>query len=86
MGEEYSEKELYDQGSMSVGGPFVVTFQDPGKKSEVSASERAIKKAFMVRNSLQAPTRLTQPPPASVVENFQTPARIPKPNKESKIW
>jgi len=42
-----SEEEFYDQGSTPVGGPPVITFQDPSKKPEVSASDRALKKAFM---------------------------------------
>ena len=50
MGEECSEEELYDQGFTSVGGPSVITFQDPSKKSEASASDRTLKKAFMVSN------------------------------------
>ena len=50
MDEGYSEEELYHQDSMVVGGPSVITFQDPGKKPEVSVSDRALRKAFMVRN------------------------------------
>jgi hypothetical protein len=49
MGEEGSEDELCDQGSTSFVGPSVITFQDPGTKYEVPASDRALKKAFMVR-------------------------------------
>lgn len=53
MGEECSEEELDYQDSMPVGGPSVITFQDPGKKPEVLASDRALRKAFMVRNYRQ---------------------------------
>jgi len=49
MNEEDSEEELSDEGSTPDCGPSVITFQDPGKKSEVSASDRTLKKAFMVR-------------------------------------
>lgn len=50
MGEECSEEELYDQGFAPVVGPSVITFQETRKKSDVSASDRALKKSFMVRN------------------------------------
>ena len=48
MSEEYSEEESSDEDIASVGGPSVITFQDPRKASEVSTSDRALKKAFMV--------------------------------------
>lgn len=51
MDEEHSEEEFYDHDSTPVGEPSVVTFKDPIKKPEVSAFDRASKKAFMVRNS-----------------------------------
>ena len=51
MSEEGSEGEFSDEDTTAVGGPSVITFQDPSKKSEASASDRALKKAFMVRNS-----------------------------------
>jgi hypothetical protein len=51
MSEEYSEEELPDEGTNPVGGPSVVTFQDPSKKPGASASDRALKKVFMVGNS-----------------------------------
>ncbi|KAF9780241.1 hypothetical protein BJ322DRAFT_1205904 [Thelephora terrestris] len=44
---EYSEEELPDEGTTPVGGPSVVTFQDPSKKPGTSASDRVLKKAFM---------------------------------------
>jgi hypothetical protein len=52
MNEEDSEDEFPDEGSTPGGGPSIVTFQDPKARSEISASDRALKKAFMVRYSL----------------------------------
>lgn len=51
MGEECSEEELCHPGSMPAGGPSVITFEDPSKKLEVSASDKNLKKTFMVCNS-----------------------------------
>jgi hypothetical protein len=51
MSEEYSEEEFSDEDTTPVGGPSVITFQDLRKKPEVSASDKALKRAFMVRNS-----------------------------------
>ena len=50
MSEEDSEEESSDEDTSPVGGPSVVTFQDPSKKSEAPAPDRALKKAFMVRD------------------------------------
>jgi len=50
MSEEDSEEESSDEDTSPVGGPSVITFQDPSKKSEASASDRTLKKAFMVRD------------------------------------
>jgi len=50
MNEEDSEGQSSDEDTSPIGGPSVVTFQDPSKKSEASASDIALKKAFMVRN------------------------------------
>jgi hypothetical protein len=49
MSEEDSDEDFSDEDAMPVGRPAVVTFQDPSKKSESPASDRALKKAFMVR-------------------------------------
>jgi hypothetical protein len=85
MSEGCSDEGLNYQGSMSVDGPSVVTFQDPSKKSEVSASDRALKKAFMVR-IVRLRIRSAQLSATSVIESIQTPARILESNKEIKIW
>lgn len=53
MNEEDSEGEVSDENPSRIGGPSVVTFQDPSKKSEASASDRALKKAFMVLDSYE---------------------------------
>jgi hypothetical protein len=85
MSEEDSEEEFSDEGTTPVGGPSVITFQDPSKKSEASASDRTLKKAFMVRDSYEVFSftplndRCLQ-----VVESFQTTARKSGSNKESK--
>lgn len=50
MSEEDSEEEPSDENTSLVGGPSVITFQDPSKKSEASAPDRALKRAFMVRD------------------------------------
>lgn len=50
MNEEDSEEQFSDEDTSPVGGPSVVTFQDPRKKYEASASDRTLKKAFMVRS------------------------------------
>jgi len=60
MSEEDSEEEVSDEDTTPVGGPSVVAFQDPSRKSEVPVSDRALKKAFMVRNLYQAWIYLTQ--------------------------
>ena len=86
MGEECSGEEFDYQGSSPVGGPSVITFQDPRKKPEVSASDRVLKKAFMVRNPRYAPIHSAQLSPTSVFENLQTPARTLKSNEQNKIW
>lgn len=49
MSEEDSEEGFSDEDTSPVGEPSVITFQDPSKKSEASASDRTLKKAFMVR-------------------------------------
>lgn len=51
MSEEDSEEVLSDEDTTSVGGPSVMTFQDPSKKSEAPVSDRTLKKTFMVRDS-----------------------------------
>jgi hypothetical protein len=53
MSEEDSEEEPSGEDAMLVGGPFVITFQDPSKKSEAAASDKALKKTFMVRDSYE---------------------------------
>jgi hypothetical protein len=50
MSEEDSEEGSSDEDTSPVGGPSVITFQDPRKKIEASAPDRALKKAFMVRD------------------------------------
>lgn len=50
MCEEDSEEGFSDEDTSPVGGPSVITFQDPSKKSETPVSDRALKKAFMVRD------------------------------------
>lgn len=50
MSEEDSDEDFFDEGTMQVGRPAIVTFQDPSKKYEAPASDRALKKAFMVRD------------------------------------
>lgn len=51
MSEEFSEEEVPDEDTTPVGGPSVITFQDLSKRPEISAPDRALKKAFMVRTS-----------------------------------
>lgn len=70
MNEEDSEDEFSGGDSTPASGPSVVTFQDPAKKSEVTASDKVLKKAFMVCNFLRGHTYLTQLSRPSVVENF----------------
>jgi len=60
MGEGDSEEEFSDEDATQTGGPSVITFQDPSKKSEASASDRTLKKSFMVRSSYRARMYLTQ--------------------------
>ena len=50
MSEEDSEEESSDEDTSPVDGPSVVTFQDPSRKSEASASDKTLKKSFMVRD------------------------------------
>ena len=50
MSEVDSEGGFSDEDTSSVGGPSVIAFQDPSKKSEASAPDRALKRAFMVRD------------------------------------
>ena len=54
MSEEDSDEEFSDEDATPVGGPPVITFQDPSKKSEASASDKTLKNAFMVRDSRRA--------------------------------
>ena len=49
MSEVDSEGGFSDEDTSSVGGPSVMTFQDPSKKPEGSVSDKTLKKAFMVR-------------------------------------
>jgi len=63
MSEEDSEEELSDEGTLPVGGPSIMTFQDPSKKTEASVSDRALKKAFMVRDFYGICDYSTQCPP-----------------------
>jgi len=51
MGEGYSEEKFSDEGATPTGGPSVITFHDPSKKSEAAASDRTLKRTFMVRDS-----------------------------------
>ncbi|KAF9651111.1 hypothetical protein BDM02DRAFT_965243 [Thelephora ganbajun] len=66
MNEEDSE-EFSDEDATPVGGPSIITFRDPGKKSEASASDRSLKKAFMsskvskLRQEITKPTNKTKP-------------------------
>ena len=76
MNEEDSEDEFSDEDYTPSGGPSVVTFQDPTKKSEVTASDKALKKSFMVCNFFKGHTYLAQLSRSSVVENFQVTAGI----------
>ena len=62
MSEGDSEGEVSDEDATPTGGPSVITFQDPSKKSEASVSDRTLKKAFMVRDSYGACVYLTQRP------------------------
>ena len=50
MSEEDSEEEFSGEDTTSVGGPSVMTFQDPSKKPEAPVSDRTLKKTFMVRD------------------------------------
>lgn len=59
MGEGDSEEELSDEGATPTGGPSVITFQDPSKKSEAAVSDRTLKRIFMVRDSYGARIYLT---------------------------
>ena len=60
MSEEDSEEDLSDEDVIPVSGPSVVTFQDPRKNSEVSASDKALKKTFMVRGPYEDYVSLAQ--------------------------
>jgi len=81
MNEEDSEEELSDEGTLPVGGPSIITFQDPSKKPEASASDKALGRTFMVRDSYGICDYSTQYPPLQVVESFQTTAGKHKSNK-----
>jgi len=59
MSEGDSEEEFSDEGATPTGGPSVITFQDPSKKSEAAAPDRTLKKIFMVRDSYGARICLT---------------------------
>lgn len=48
MSEEGSEEGSSGEDTSQVGGPSVITFQDPSKKPEAFASDRTLKKSFMV--------------------------------------
>ena len=48
MSEEDSEEEFSDEDTVPLGGPSVITFEDPSKKSDAPASDKALKKTFMV--------------------------------------
>ena len=50
MSEGDSEEGFSDEDTPPADGPSVITFQDPRKKSEAPVSDRALKKAFMVRD------------------------------------
>lgn len=50
MSEEDSEGGFSDEDTSPIGGPSIITFQDPSKKSEASASDISLKRAFMVRD------------------------------------
>ena len=60
MDEEDSEGGSSDEDTVQVGGPSVITFQDPSKKSEAPTSDRTLKKAFMVRDSYDVCVYSTQ--------------------------
>ena len=61
MSEEDSEEEFSDEDTTSVGGPSIMTFQDPSKKSEAPVSDRTLKKkTFMVRDSYKGRIYSTQ--------------------------
>lgn len=51
MSEEDSEEEFSDNDTPPVGGPSVITFRDPSKKSDAFASDTILKRTFMVRDS-----------------------------------
>jgi len=70
MSEEDSEGVFSDEDTTPTGGPSVITFQDPSKKSEATASDKALKRTFMVRDSYGAYIYSTQRPPLQVVESL----------------
>ena len=75
MSEGDSEGEFSDEGAVPTGGPSVITFQDPSKKSEAAASDRTLKKAFMVRAPYDVHICLAQKLSLQVIQSFQTTTR-----------
>jgi hypothetical protein len=70
MSEEDSDEEFSDEDTTPVGGPSVIAFQDPSKNSEASASDRTLKKAFMVRDSYEVCNSLDSTTTAPSLRKF----------------